>query len=305
MEYARLMTMNWWIELLLFTLLQAAIILSDMMANFIFCVNIWRNNGAQGALLPLEFRILFPLLFVVLDTNQFRICWNLAGNDVDSLKTSGDWVDSRMLDEGQAFIAMVVFYFLNVPQTVTEIVRILHPMKNKQPFAALKCDGHRCFVVGWPSKHAFRVSDYRGRDRTLPPFIWCKSVLTLFRLTVAFKTGDAVSAVTCIPGLLALMVQTYMLIVLVGNRREHWKWLKRQMETHNVPVEEVLDPNFVKGLPARPRALCDMAIKHFEANKIPLHEFPFYRQMVKINFFNIVALTAVLTIFAFVVHGMH
>merc|ERR1712139_450707 len=103
------------------------------------------------------------------------------------------------------------------PQTVKEIVRFLHPMKTKQPFAALKCDGHRCFVIGWPSRHAFSVSDNRGRERTLPPFIFCKMVLTLYRLFVAIWTRDPVAAATCLTGIGAILLQTVNLISILSD----------------------------------------------------------------------------------------
>jgi len=70
-----------------------------------------------------------------------------------------DIVPVSKLQQYLLFWALVFFHFFDVPMEVKDIVNRLHPWKAMQPYAALKIEGSRCFLLGYPNSHVFRMED--------------------------------------------------------------------------------------------------------------------------------------------------
>jgi len=317
-SYARIITINWWIMKLMVTFLQALIVLADLMSNVVFMANLAKP---QKRPVPFEFIILFYVFFFALDGYFIYICAQLAKKDRAALKRSGDWVNSSWVDEQAASIAMVIFYFLMVPNTVKEIVKVLHPMKAAQQFAALKCDGHRCFVVGWPSRQAFRTSDNRGRDRLLPPFIFCKLVLTFYRFATAVYSRDVVAALTCLTGFGAISWQLILLTEIIVNRTKHYAWLKKHIVAEDLPIDVPYSKQLIADLvedvkrreqnrhhidadqrAADCKTLLHTCITHFEADKTPLGKWKWYVQMLSTDIIKMMVFVISLAVITSVYH---
>merc|ERR1712228_323435 len=97
----------------------------------------------------------------------------------------------------------------NVPDRLTTAPIRFHPRKDVQPFTAFKKDGHRFWILGWPSKEEYEYENGAGLISQLP-----MNVLMAFPLvTVQLLMGDIdlYGAITLFVSALSLMWQLYLL----------------------------------------------------------------------------------------------
>eukprot|EP00931_Biecheleriopsis_adriatica_P090500 TRINITY_DN6447_c1_g1_i1.p1 TRINITY_DN6447_c1_g1~~TRINITY_DN6447_c1_g1_i1.p1 ORF type:complete len:370 (+),score=72.36 TRINITY_DN6447_c1_g1_i1:27-1112(+) len=92
------------------------------------------------------------------------------------------------LDQIQAFIALVTFHFFSVQSLVKDIVIALHPHKSIQPYAAIKSEGHRAFIVGWRCEHMFKVENRQGQYLALLLASISKFASLLLKLLIIWDT---------------------------------------------------------------------------------------------------------------------
>merc|ERR1712014_281100 len=91
---------------------------------------------------------------------------------------------------------------------------------------------------------------------------------------------------------------------LVSDRKKQFRWVMRQFERNGLPLDEVLQKDFVDSLNSHDKAMCHMAIKHFATDKIPLAQWRYWRQIKSISFGSSVVWTLMMFFLTLVFHEM-
>jgi len=175
--YARLVTLNSWYLSLLQALLCVTFSAIDIQGNIMLWGSLFYEEET-AALFPYTrwgFVALWSIMIAVacvIAVVDARKEWKIKASPV-----VGDIVNQSNMDSWGAFFALIVFRFFDVEKQVKDVVILLHPWKAVQPFAALKCEGSRCYVLGYPTEHLFRTENRAGQHRSMV-------VMTFLKVTV-------------------------------------------------------------------------------------------------------------------------
>jgi len=138
-------------------------------------------------------------------------------------KTRRDWFKLRF----SAF----VFYFVSIQKLVKDIVVALHPYTGQQQKGAAKLDGTRIFLIGYPSEQMYRVTSALGFNKQIPPVIFSRASLTLFKVYYAYSKQSWMSLTLCATGLVLLPIQILKFRSLMNDRKDVFEDIKEKVET--------------------------------------------------------------------------
>eukprot|EP00929_Paragymnodinium_shiwhaense_P063838 TRINITY_DN31943_c0_g1_i1.p1 TRINITY_DN31943_c0_g1~~TRINITY_DN31943_c0_g1_i1.p1 ORF type:complete len:634 (+),score=100.40 TRINITY_DN31943_c0_g1_i1:79-1980(+) len=184
-NYARLITLNNWYRQLFQSTLFVAFTIMDLQANFMLAVSlcfdlemytIFPNSGV----LFFAFWGLSTMVSVAVAVREALWEW-----DVKASPAVGDLIETcHWTDRVSTFLALVAFRLFSVQTVIKDIVTLLHPWKSVQPFAAIKCENARSYIIAWPHRSLFEVENLPGATLTFPIHLISKSVI--FGLKVYF-----------------------------------------------------------------------------------------------------------------------
>jgi len=241
LRYARLVTQNWWYATLCKALLVASMALMDLYSNFVYAGTLFNPQTVKTTDLSINcyFRYNFVITFFLLEFLHLMRCWRLAAKDLNAEVTSGagdivrprtkrDWITLR--------VSSFVFYWVQIPRMVRDIVRTLHPFTNMQEKAAVKVDGTRCFLIGFEDSARYRANSAMGLHRQIPPILFSRAVLTLSKVYYAYATMHWSSIALCMTGVILWPIQVRIFINLIADRRTVYANLKYRVDK-NFPDE--------------------------------------------------------------------
>jgi len=231
--YARLVTLNWWYKALLISISKAIVTCVSHFADLTYCFNLWSSKYAEHVSDMVK---VFLLLFVVLTE-----LWSIgtaacATNREWSIKADptvlGDLVVNGGLSRWErwhVWSAMCVFNYICMDNFVRDMVIWLHPWKSVQPYGAMKCEGHRSYLIGFGSSHMFHCDRLAGQHRFLPKQIAIVGALIAMKVGLAWKLRyDFFSWALCLPSLVSCAVKLRSYLRLVRERECHWLWLNER-----------------------------------------------------------------------------
>jgi len=95
--------------------------------------------------------------------------WDATSRINTQTSVVGDLVkDLRFVDQIKNTVYTAFFHAFSIPTTLTDTSINLHVRKPVQPYVAFKNQGHRAWILGWPSKEEFQVVT---QDRAVPNLI--------------------------------------------------------------------------------------------------------------------------------------
>lgn len=121
-------------------------------------------------------------------------------------KITGDFIP-KVPDIG--FIALTLFQYLGIDKEVRSMVIWLHPWKSVQPYAAVKCDGHRAFIVGYVSCYQFHVENAKGQFQVLPLQIFLKVIGSFMRILIVTVKREPTTVLATVPVIIGLFWSIY------------------------------------------------------------------------------------------------
>lgn len=228
--YARLVTLNWWYQALSACILNGALVMIDISSNIMFCVNILTHVVALRV--PMETAWLFVCVYICLEIGAVGLAYRHVAREWHNMrKHSPDLItdiDLNIIDADHAFYASVFFYFLNMDTLVRDIIIWLHPFKSVQPYCAMKCDGHRCYLLGFASEYQFRVDSMVGQEINMTVQGATRVAILSFKFYIALYSCDLMSASLCVPSFALVILRTKSIIQLISDREQLWEWLNQQ-----------------------------------------------------------------------------
>lgn len=228
--YARLITLNWWYQALFTVLVSTSLIILDLYSNAIFCFNL--ISRYEDLHVKKEVAYFFPVCYIFLEAWTVGHAYLVTTEEWESKgKGTGDLiVDTHLnrLDAIHAFSAMAAFCFLGVDTLVRDMPVWLHPFKNVQPYSAFKCDGHRCYVIGFASEYMFRCDSMVRQHILQITQIGVRLILLLFKVSCALKTWDVTTILLCLPSVVLLYFRILKVKSIIRDRQKHWEWLNKE-----------------------------------------------------------------------------
>lgn len=276
--YARLISTNWWYFLLTKAVVGTCLCLMDLYSNMLFGAQLFNvpTMGVTNRWDNICFRYNFVVSFLVFEILHVGQCWLLAFHDLNTELLSGagdvirpktrtDWVFLRL--------ANFVFFFVQMPRLVRDIVRTLHPYTGMQEKGAAKIDGHRIFVIGYESEHMYRVQSAPEMQKRTPPLMIHRIILTILKLNYAWQRGSMVSVLLCISGIMLIPLTLQNFVQLLQDRQVIYKQLQQKAQTvfkddggSTVTRSDIgkLRRSSGKGLSKAQRSLSNSWSKHFK-----------------------------------------
>jgi len=251
--YVRLITTNWWYNTLLIALAIASLNVMGKNANLIFCFCLLGEGyDSPIAVVP---RRLVALSILVLEVFQVCVFCKMALREFRMKKNkakSGDLIFNKNLaakDRTGPFWALVLFHILEIDVLVKDIVKYAHPFKDKQPFAAFKADGHRCFMFGFRGIHHFHAAHMPRPYSALLTQILIEAILFIFKVLSAIATRNLSYFVMALPGLFIIYIKANDGFKRARHRKHMWQNLQearlpggddmQRSRTSDLPEEEV------------------------------------------------------------------
>lgn len=148
--FGHIVTLNSWWSHLSGAMLSVAVGVQDFILNFAFAFRLLSDGMCEEDLSPdvvVAFLGAWLAPFVaalVFAAWGASTVWNLHANPkVGNLVTQ-----CRLLDVYKAYFALLVAVYFGLDAHVRDIVVVLHPWKLAQPYAAVKLQGTRAFLLG-------------------------------------------------------------------------------------------------------------------------------------------------------------
>jgi hypothetical protein len=235
-DYMQLITLNSWISDLLGGVMQVAFSVVDLQANLMLIASFLSNPSTMPSITMnemLAFTVLWVVSVLISLCFAIRVAWRkyraYAHHHTGDLIT-----DLHFIENLRTFIGLVVFAFFNLPCSVTDIVLALHPWKNIQAFAAIKCDGVRAYTVGYFNENECRVRERFGQEYLLPSQLLTKKLTLCFKLYWCSKALSLVLLVSVISSLGSIVLAWIHFIGLVTDRipAKHVGRLDQQSALH-------------------------------------------------------------------------
>lgn len=232
--YIRLITTNWWYQQLMFTFTIVSLIVMGKNANVIFCACLLSEGyDSPMPLWPRRFVALGILFLECFQVGVFYkialIEWRNKSKGDSKVGGTGDLIVSKRLkakDKNAPFWALVVFHILEIDILVKDLVKYVHPFKDKQPYAAFKADGHRAFMIGFRDSHSFQASRMNRPASTLLSQALIEAVCLIFKLLSAFKLHSIPYGLMSLPGLFIIYMKIKECFLRAGHREVYWKHLR-------------------------------------------------------------------------------
>jgi len=170
-KYAQLVTLSSTHEEVGLTLILTFFSISTVMAQMSLahrCVGQTLQHRAvdDRARAPTIYALLVVLKVIMWASISFLDATNRMNTKTTVV---GDLVkDMHVIDQIKTTVYTTFFHLFSVPTSVTDTSVSLHVRKPVQPYVAFKNQGHRAWILGWPSKEQFKVVT---EDRGLPNLI--------------------------------------------------------------------------------------------------------------------------------------
>lgn len=91
----------------------------------------------------------------------------------------------------RTYTALVSFFFFGLETTIRDIVITLHPWKGVQPYAAVKFEGTRAYVLGYDSHAHFLIWKMAGQQRVLLAKLGASLAIVLFKISMLINSGTS------------------------------------------------------------------------------------------------------------------
>jgi len=233
--YARLITLNWWYENLFWCLMYSAITFLDLYSTVIFVSGIYTKGGLYDQI-SWESKTWFCITFGVLQTYAFYRCIFEALEDVRRVRMhAGDLIATKnYYNEVILFCSLSVFYFVQIPGMVKDIVTKLHPWTNQQEKAAVKMDGSRVFLIGFANEHQYRCDDQIGMHKQFPAILLSRFILTGFKAWAAYACGSWTTLMLSLTGITLWPIQLWYFKKLLQDRKEYKKWIEKEAQENGL-----------------------------------------------------------------------
>mmetsp|Transcript_68187 Transcript_68187/g.188705 ORF Transcript_68187/g.188705 Transcript_68187/m.188705 type:complete len:572 (+) Transcript_68187:46-1761(+) len=196
--YARLVTLNSWYMALFNTIMYVSLSVVDLQGNVMLLGSLF--GDMETAKLFHTSRWIFMGFWSAILLVSFGMAI-MEANKEWSVKASahvGDLIETCRLEAWGAFLALVAFRFFAVEAQVKDIVIWLHPWKSVQPYAAMKIEGSRSYIIGFPNENLFRTENHSGLIKRMPLQILLKTiVLTLKVYMIIFNFSLTVLLSIC------------------------------------------------------------------------------------------------------------
>lgn len=265
--YARLITMNWWYQVLLLTLVFSSLAVMDMYSNFVFAGSLFNTDADENLRVNTNKRYNFLISFFGLEGYLIYCCWRQAQMDLQlQMAVLGDIIKPvKLKDRVILHFAGFAFQFLQIEGIIRDIPKTLHPFTSVQEKAAVKMDGARVFVIGWESEHMYRCDNNRGRHRQLPSIILGRLLLTAFKVHKALVTETWSDLLLCLSGVLFWPIQVYTFLNIIRDRREFFDDLRARSGPLKMSADDLnMTPDQAKmRLDNQQLAIWQLYQKHF------------------------------------------
>jgi len=206
--YARLITTNSWYMTLFKSILYIAFSMMDLQANFMLVVALFSDPSIREAI-GLRLRTCFTVAWLFMLIVSVLVAMRVACKEY-AIKVSpatGDLISHcSAFDRRATYFAMVAFIFFSVEKQVKDIVICLHPWKSVQPFAAIKTEGTRAFVVGYRDECLFRVENLPGQWREMPAQLISKTVVFSLKLFMFINNLGSTLGASCMSSVGSLVM---------------------------------------------------------------------------------------------------
>jgi len=171
-KYAQFVTVSSTYEEVAMTLFMTALSISTVMTQMFLayrCVFKVLQHRELNDWVDWVFAI-YPLLVLLkLITWASISFWDATNRMRTKTAVVGDLVkDMNARDRIWTTVYTIFFHMFSVPTSVTDSPVNLHIRKPVQPYVAFKSQGHRAWILGWPSKEQFKVVT---QDRGIPNLI--------------------------------------------------------------------------------------------------------------------------------------
>jgi len=173
--------------------------------------------------------------------------WKMtSGRSHADIPVMGSW-----FDHWHAFAALVCFNFFMVSGDVKNIPMTLHPWKSVQPYAAVKIDGARAYIIGHKSFALFKVMSRKGSFITMFMLQVMKTFMFAFKFYVALHIVSSTSAISLLTSLPSLMIGWATWLNLLWYRHKVHSDLTATVNTNNSNCEMAK-----KGQPCSKKCKC-------------------------------------------------
>jgi len=237
-NYARLITPNWWYATLCKTLLIASLTLMDLYSSVIYSSNLFKTVGPP---VPGMFRsnaggrYNFVVTFFILEAIHFSCCLIFAFQDIQGRfhgGMGGIVRPKKLPDLIKVCLSIFLFYLVQMPRSVRDLVVTLHPHTFGRQKAAVKLDGTRVFIIGYPSEVVYRVNSAQGENKQAPPILVARFFLTMFKVCYAYQSRSWLALMLCLTGVILWPLQVISLKNLIKDRRAVFDNVRDDVEEH-------------------------------------------------------------------------
>jgi len=224
-EYGLLVTLNSWYMALFTCLMSVSTTVADISANMMLCAALFGDSSQEGLAKELGFlRFVFASAWLLVLCASVLVAWRSALWEwhYKASPRVGDLITNcSAFDRCYTFAALVAFTFFDVQRQVKDIVAMLHPWKSVQPYAAIKCEGHRAYILGYLDAYMFRMENRIGQQMQLLWYILMKTAIFALKgwMLLVFLSAPGKSLVQKLQSSLPLLVSLFSSVVCAG-----WAW---------------------------------------------------------------------------------
>jgi len=210
--------------------------LMDLYASVIYSSNMFQT---QGPTVPGQFRsnaggrYNFVVTFFVLEALRFASCAIFTFQDLQQHFHSGlgGIVRPRTrADLMKVLLSIFLFHLVQLPRSVRDLMVMLHPHTFRRQKAAVKLEGTRVFIIGYPSEAVYRVNSARGQNKQAPPILVTRFFLTIFKVCYAYQSRSWLAVMLSATGVILLPIQFIGLKNLIRDRRAAFENLRAETE---------------------------------------------------------------------------
>lgn len=236
-RYAQLVTLNSWYRSLLDALMYVSFSVIDVQTNLLMVVRVLYDadlvahedsQAARHAFVASWIGLMVLSVFLAIREALWE--W-----DIKSSPKQGDLIPgSNWIDRWVSFLALVLFALFSVENMVKDIVTVLHPWKSVQPYAAMKFENTRSYVVGWKTESMFRVENRPGAQLTLPVQLATRTLAFAFKLYLCFlflRIDLLAATASSVP---SIVWGWYRFITLSRSRRSFHKYLISRLKSGTI-----------------------------------------------------------------------
>merc|ERR1719282_248579 len=215
-RYAVLVGANSYTQDLGTCLLSVSLQVSKVIAQAAFCSNLLTKAKYHET--PVKWKLAFVCIFVAgvllwVGSSLWATRSKLKAEEItgDSVKKASRLIRIKFM------FSSLLFQMFNVPDKITEAPIRFHPRKAVQPYASLKLQKHRFWILGWPTKEQYEYENGAGLISQLPMTILLQ--LPLVVLQVHIMQISLMSGITLALTSLSLIYQLLSLQRILKYRK--------------------------------------------------------------------------------------